>query len=324
MATKIVDIAVRFEPRIASALLSAFAEIKDTVKITELTTLINQGGITAAYNYLNELQIEGIIEKHFVDDLNSAIVDSGRMTVSAIPSGATTGVPFRYNILNPATAEYIRTYELNLIQRIGANTREGIRQAIQADAIAGVNPISTARTFRDTIGLTPNQEQAVANFKTGLEDLDRRVLDRRLRDKRFDPTIRTAIENGTPLRRDQIEKMVARYRERFVQYRATTIARTEAMRATSIGSYTSIVQAAAEGSIDGERLRRFWVYSRGPRTRPAHRAIPSLNPGGVEIDQPFVTPLGPLMFPRDPNGTAENTINCRCTVVYKLLPKVSN
>jgi hypothetical protein len=70
--------------------------------------------------------------------------------------------------------------------------------------------------------------------------------------------------------------------------------------------------------VDTGRLRRFWVKTNDSRTRDAHRAVPDMNPEGVGMDEPYRTPLGPLMFPRDPNGSGANTIQCRCAERYAL------
>jgi hypothetical protein len=308
MATSIEEIAKRFEPKIRNALLSAFVELKDDISIGDLSTAIRTRGITGAYQYLADLPIEGVIEKNIVDDLNNAIAESGRFTIGVIPAAAKTGIPFRYNLLNPQTVDFINRYEFSLIQKVGANTRQAIRNTLEADQIAGVNPISSARNFRSTLGLTPKQEQAVRNYQDNLENLDRDALNRKLRDRRFDRSVLSAIDSDTPLSKTQINRFTDRYRERFIKYRAEVIARTESLRATSIGEYTSLLQGVNEGSINRDKVRRFWIFTRDSRTRDTHRMVPSLNPNGVAIDQPFTTPLGPLRFPRDPEGSAANTV----------------
>ena len=319
MPTQLENIASRFEPKIRNAMLTAFQKIKNSVTLTEIEEAIKTQGITGAMNILNNMKIEGIIEKEIINDLNKAIIESGRITISLIPASAVINDVFVYNPFNPITAEFIQTYEFNLIRTISNNTREAIRNSVQADFIAGRNPRDTAKTFKDTIGLTPRQELAVRNYKIALEDLDRSALDRALRDKRFDPTIIRAISDKKKLTKSQINDMVKNYRERSIKHRAETIARTESLRAISVGEYSSAIQAVRDGAIDGDIVRRFWVFQDDKRTRNHHRQIPSLNPEGVAVDQPFATPLGPLRFPRDPNGSAANTIQCRCIVVYRLI-----
>ena len=95
------------------------------------------------------------------------------------------------------------------------------------------------------------------------------------------------------------------------------IARTESMTAISVGQEEAIRQGVNSGAIqtvnrDGRELRGFWVATHDGRTRHAHLAIPGMNPKGVPVGVAFKTPLGPMMMPRDPDGTAANTIQCRC------------
>jgi len=102
-----------------------------------------------------------------------------------------------------------------------------------------------------------------------------------------------------------------------------SIARTEALRAVSMGEYESLVQAKQQGKLD-INLVRFWNYVPDERTRANHREIPKMNSEGVAVDVPFQTPLGALRFPRDPNGIAENVINCRCFLTYDVVEGVKN
>lgn len=307
----------RYKKGISDALLNAFSRIRSEAKLREVQGILERFGVDGVLNYLNELNIEGIIGQEIIDNLNDAIVDSGRMSFRFLPAEVVVDDTFRFNLLTYNASNYVRNYELSLIQEIGKNTRNAIRQSVHADVLAGNNPITTARNFRSAIGLTQRQEAAVRNFRRMLEEGDSEVLRRLLRDKRFDRTIRGSIETGKPLPRAQIDKMVGRYRERYVKYRTETIARTESLRAVSIGQHQAILQANESGNIDGNRLRRFWVATIDSRTRNPHLGVNNLNPDGVRIDQPFQTFLGPLMYPRDPNGTAANTINCRCGVRYR-------
>lgn len=320
MTKSLETIAARFEPKIRDSLLRAFASMKSYYTITEIETALTSRGIGAVLEMIDRMPIESILQKDVIGDINEAIIASGRQTISIIPPGSLADKAiFNYNILNPVTTDYIRTYNLNLVHKISENTRDAIKVAIRNDHIAGNNPRSTARVFRDTVGLTPRQEMAVNNYEKGLTELDSTTLNRALRDKKYDATIRQAISNKSSLSKTQINQMVASYRSRYITFRAETIARTESLRAISIGEYTSVIQGVDDGTIDPTLVRRFWIYKDDKRTRNEHRSIPSLNPEGVLVDQPFQTPLGPLLFPRDPAGSAANTIQCRCIVVYRLI-----
>lgn len=316
MATsEAVKIAERFEPKIRRELLKAFDAMRDRVPLRKVTQALQTRGIEGVMSLLDNIgddlaEVQGSIRK--------ALRESGRSTIGIMPKGAVLNSKFAFDTLNPATVDFIRQYELNLIQSISENTRAAVRNGLRRDIIAGRNPVDTARTFRANIGLTAQQEQAVANYRRNLETLDRRALARNLRDKRFDRSITSAIERNRPLSPDRVDQMVGRYRERYIKYRAEVIGRTESLRATTVGQRAAIKQMQASGAIDGNKVRRFWVPTRDPRTRDAHLMVPEMNPVGIPLDGVYITPLGPLAYPRDPSGSAENTIQCRCSERFKL------
>lgn len=314
--SKAVDIAERFEPKIRKALLEAFDAMRGRVSIAEITRQLETRGIEGIMSLLSGMENDLAPVR---DHLRNALQESGRATIGAMPRAAVLNSTFAFDVLNTSTVDYIRNYELNLIRLISTNTREAVRQAIQRDIIAGRNPRDTAKLFRDTIGLTPKQEQAVANYRHALETLDRQALKRTLRDRRFDRTIGQALDRGKPLTPEQIDRMVGRYRERYIKYRSEVIARTESLRATTVGQRASIKQMLAGNAVDAMKIRRFWIFTHDSRTRNGHRQIPDMNQDGVELDGYYRTPLGPLAYPRDPNGSGDNTIQCRCTERYQLV-----
>jgi len=88
--------------------------------------------------------------------------------------------------------------------------------------------------------------------------------------------------------------------------RSRVIARTEAHNAS-----TAATQAAAEASEIP--MKRQWVAAQGERTREDHSAADGQTVG---MNQPFIVGGEELMYPGDPNGSAENVINCRCVCAY--------
>ena len=97
-----------------------------------------------------------------------------------------------------------------------------------------------------------------------------------------------------------------------VSARAETIARTEILRAYSIAQAASLRQIA-DYVPD---LKKQWIATLDDRTRPAHRLAQGQIRGW---DEPFEVDDEELWYPRDPGGSPENTINCRC-VLAPVLP----
>ena len=306
-------LASRFETRIANSLQRVFDEIRDNLTLIQIEDAFVTGGITGALSLINDLPLR--LEADTINELTEAVADSGRISFGLIPDEAILA-PFAFNIINPGTTDALRNHSVALVQNINTNTRQAITNALRADIIAGRNPRDTARTFRESIGLTPRQEQSVRNFRGFLQRGDRAAIERRLRDKRFDPTVRRIIA-GETVPESKIDEMVEVYRRRSIAHRATTIARTESIRAIQMGNYEMIRQAEEAGRIRPD-LKRFWIFTADSRTRAAHRAIPGMNKNGVGPTELFRTPLGSLRYPGDPRGTAANTIQCRCRIAYRL------
>jgi len=71
------------------------------------------------------------------------------------------------------------------------------------------------------------------------------------------------------------------------------------------------------------KLQHYWTALLTSPTPPRDEHIQAdrdYNPQGgrigpIPIDEPFIVGGERLMFPRDPAGSARNTINCRCLEV---------
>ena len=97
-----------------------------------------------------------------------------------------------------------------------------------------------------------------------------------------------------------------------VAARGETILRTEMQRAFNLATYSQ--QQASARDIEG--LTKSWMATSDGRTRPTHlRAHMRYKDNPIPIDEPFQVGSARLMYPCDPNGPPEETINCRCRSV---------
>lgn len=311
MADPYPQLAAKFEPLIREALLRAWEKLRGTATLDQLSEAIQSGGAFAVLEYLRD--IEPVLAAELVPVLEDAILAGGRAVVEILPAGALTG-PFTFSLVNTQATTYIRQYSLDLIREISAETVEAVRLAVQSSLIAGRNPRAVARDFKSAIGLTRAREETVQRFRQALIDGDAAyVASLTTADQRMI----TAAEVGVT-RQDQIDRMVGQLRSRYITQRTETIARTESLRALSIGQDQAVRQGQLLG-VMSDRLGKAWVARRGDgRTREPHLETPGLN-GTIPYAQNFITPLGPMAFPRDPNGTAANTINCRCRLRIVLM-----
>lgn len=225
-------------------------------------------------------------------------------------------VALSFDASHPRAAELMRRNRLSFIRDFAQEQRRATRRALTTALMQGTGPIDTARVFRDSIGLTERQEQAAQNYARLLRAGSAEALERDLRDRRFDPTVRRAARGGEPLKEAQIANMVSRYRDRSLMLRAETIARTESVRVTSIARREGFAQALEDAGVTPDQVVRVWNSTSDARTRDAHRAMDGQERGP---DEPFQDGDGNrLMFPGDPNAPPATTVACRCVVTHRI------
>lgn len=114
---------------------------------------------------------------------------------------------------------------------------------------------------------------------------------------------------------ESIPEIAKRLRNVTEMNRASAIrnARTTVTSAENKGRMDSLHRAAEKGVI----TRKVWLAAIDARTREAHRL---LNGQDQDIDDPFKSELGDIMFPGDPDAEdPANVYNCRCTLTYKVV-----
>lgn len=344
-------LALTWEKKLNQAFLESVQAIKDHIDLSLLIRLIESHEFGPALEMVNfALVQEGMIP--FTQTLTDAFVATGRVnaafasskleaagmsfkpnkpasmiadatrTSTAFGGGAGEATAARtvvaFDVMNPELTAVMRDYQFGLIREITQGIRETIKESIMNSVQNGIGPRQAALDFRDSIGLTTSQERAVMNFRQALINRPMEALRRELRDRRFDPSINRAVNEKKPLSADQIDRMVKRYREKYLKYRSEVIARTESIRSLSMSNRAVWDKAVADGRVLREQLKRFWISTHDGRTRHSHREIPKMNADGVGQDEPFKSPLGNIMYPADPAAPPANTIQCRCAVFTRI------
>lgn len=256
--------------------------------------------------------VGGGIARAFGDGARAVPIDRER-------SDPRSWIEVDFDQLNPATRRHMAEYALDRIVSISQAQRDAIRQILlNQSVLRGVGPKDVARLIREIIGLTPYQVGVVESYRQGLHDLNPDVLERKLRDSRYDPTIRRAIEQNEPLSDEQIDDMVSAYHRRMLALRAVTIARTEGLRATSYGGVARAQQVLDDHpELD---VTKKWLATKDERTRDTHRDLDGKEVDGMETN--FVTSKGnPIRWPLDELAVAEEVIQCRCTLQFIYKPK---
>jgi len=114
------------------------------------------------------------------------------------------------------------------------------------------------------------------------------------------------IQNGEGIP-DLANRMKTLFEETY-KNRSETIARTETISATNYAS----LEAGKQVGI----TKKQWLCALDERTREWHAEADGQT---KDIDEPFIVMGEELMYPGDKNGSPENIINCRCSLI--LIPE---
>lgn len=295
--------------------------------IEEIVQSYRQGGLTAAQQIGQIPMQDATIAARF--DARSEAAQawaaslSSRMVVEIIDQQRETlrGVITQ----GLADGRNPRSVALDIVGRVNdRGVREGgfigltsnqAQWVVNARQELSLNPRLVERKKSELLALAKWQEASPA-------DLDYRArqmvlegyLNRQLRDKRFDRTVRKAIESGEPLKAAQIDNAITRMQARAEKYRGDVIARTESINALREGQQQCIRDAFEQSDIEQKEVIREWDASGDSSTRPTHADADGQTVNGM--DQPFLVGGYRLMYPGDSSlgAPARETIQCRCTV----------
>lgn len=310
-AARLFELVARSEVRLRNALYNAITAATEQVggTLEELARLIELGQFDEALEFAAR---SGAVA--LADEQAAVYANSGRASAGVISNALEVTVGF--NVTNERAVQHLRTERFRLIREFTAEQRASTRQALVQGTQQGLNPVEQARNFRESVGLTRRQQRAVANYRRALIEGDAIALERRLRDRRFDSTVRQAVSGDKPLTSRQVDSMVDRYRSRYIRYRSEVIGRTEALRAVHTANHEAYTQAIEEGHLDKDQLVRTWIAVPDERTRDSH----SVTLDGQERgpDEAFEGDFGDMMFPGDPMAPPEETVQCRCAVTTRM------
>lgn len=244
-------------------------------------------------------ETDGIVNSHAVAKAAPAFLRPGYVATPDV-------IALSYNPLDTATVAAQNATNASLVSGIGATTEQTAQRVIAQGLANRVPPATIARTLRDTLGTTQAEANAIQSYRRALESGNASSLNRALRDPRLDKMILRG-----DLSEDQIDRATARYAERYRAFRATTIARTESLRAANQGRAAAWAQYAQRTGRDGTDIRKFWLTAGDELVCPVCRVIPQWNEFGIPMDALYETPIGALRGPPDPHP------RCRCTERYE-------
>lgn len=311
---RIEQLVASMEPRVRRAFRQFLDVVRSDAVRREVRQALEAGGVEAALRVADQYAVI------LGDPLYRMFLDAAEQEVAALAAQVRratrhAAIALSFDPSYPRAAEIMRGNRLEFVRGFTAAQRQATRAALVEALQSGLGPVATARAFRDSIGLTEAQRLAVANYRRILETGDAAALERALRDRRFDPSVRRLLEDGDPLGARRIARMVERYRTRYLQYRAETIARTEALRTVNAARAEALAQVTERADIPPDAVTRTWRSTRDARVRDTHMWMDGQKRG---MDEPFVSPRGArLMYPGDASLGAPGSeiVNCRCVVM---------
>lgn len=304
----------RAEPRVRRRFLELINAQRGLRNLEDIADLIESGRITEALSDFDAVA-DGL-----VPDLERAFTSAGQSAAGLLRANRPTLLEF--NQLNVRAVGSLQTTRAALLVNLTQDQRLTTLETLVDGQRRGLAPIVQARELRRSLGLTQVQQRQIQNYRAVLESQQAsqisQALNRQLRDRRFDGSVRRAVRGERALTASQIDRMVDRYAERQLDKRARDVARTESLAAIHAGDEELWQQAFDAGVAQPEDLRNVWRID-GAGVRDSHRAMEGQEqPFGA----PFISGLGNrLRFPGDPQAPPADSINCRC-VISRTLARV--
>jgi hypothetical protein len=298
--------ATAMQPELAAAIFRAFAIVRSALVIAAMERYIERGDADALVRELLTAELLERALQPLRERIRQRLARDVTYFAADLPRGGRVDgqLTIAFDYLNPRVVDAVRSLETKVMTTLQDDVRETVRAFVDAGITEGKSAAAIARAIKPTLGLAPNQELAVRNFEKALRGEGRNPLDFKLRDRRFDGTVKKGA-----LTEQQIETQVAAYRRKMEAFHANTVARTTALDASKLGQRLSWEDAAAKGIVDRGRLQKTWVGVMDDRERETHRKMEGVTVG---FDEYFVLPDGQQqMIP------GETEYNCRCVLRYR-------
>lgn len=304
------------EGRIRRAFKGFVSRLRSPAAAKRVADLLERGDIEGALG-LVDAEAQGVGAA-----ISRAFYAAGEAEARTASMGLGASVGIGFDPGNARAADLMAQNTLSAVREITTAQRQAIRAALVEALQTGASPKAAAKVFQSAIGLTERQVGQVANYRRLLESQSAEALDRALRDRRFDATVQTAVTSGQPLKTEQVDRMVERYADRMRAYRAETIARTEGVRAVSLGRQEAMAQTMQWAGLTDDQVEKTWRATLDTRTRETHAHLNGQSVAG--LGRPFRSLSGAqLRYPGDPSAPIAETANCRCALVYRIKPALA-
>ena len=304
------ELLARLQPKLAKRFRQVMQRVRDKRTLAELESALESGTIATVLDDIDQATAV----------LASQSAAAHAFIAAEVAEELSTKLDklISYDGTNPRAVAVLARRRLELSTELVETQRQAIGETLRLGLENGLNPRQTAVAIRDSIGLTVPQTQWVANYRRKLENASRGALDNALRDARSDRAVARAAATGTPLPQARIDKLVERYAERQLNYRAEVIAREETLRSLEAAQDEAFQQVIDAGQLDADRVQLEWHQRSRPNMRDIHRPMDGQL---RRFGEAFVSGAGNLLrFPHDPDAPLSELLGCGCYVTRRVLP----
>jgi hypothetical protein len=264
-------------PQLAASFANVMGELGSEASLTQLARAVRERNMRLVADALNLNILDEKITNASFDLLREAMAAAGNSQVQFIPQAAGS---LSFDLLNPRAVTWLATNSAELVTAVNAQTVEALRFTLYRMFMDGIPPADAAKYMAEAVGLLPRHAIAVQNYRARL------------------------IAKGT--QKDLAEDMAKEYAKRLLLYRGETIARTETIRASSMGQQLIWEDAIDNGYVLESTIWRKWLVTHDDRL--SQKRCKPMTGQMRRMKEPFLTGEGKRVL-TPPSGP-----NCRCAV----------
>lgn len=316
--------AAELEAEIRAALIRAYGATAESIDIDALADAIAANDDVAIAEALNvDEGLLTVLDNELGAGLFYVVLGGIILAMKAFARRYGSRVDTNSHL--PRFKEEIRR---NIIEPLARRGRDAALETIRILSRNEVPPREIALATRRQIGLSPAQAKSAAYFHSALHKaLNHPDAIRTEGGVMLPPRVRRAMRDfgnhamnaaqrsmltkalGSELSETEVARLIARHTRALTDYRQRVIAQDEAAKLIHASEYLAFRQGKANRSLPAT-AKRFWRTVGDERVRQSHAAIPGMNASGVDVGEPFQTPLGPVLYP-------PLEVNCRCRVIVR-------
>lgn len=285
--------------------------------IDEFDSIIKDDFLSAVESTRSSVEI--FISENYPEDIDVIPTESGidEAVLSELEAQLSQG--FEGNLSALQDKAELPIVLLLAIQKLDTENlkTEFIKSEIKIISSESKRAVQIAGTSKkrilETIGLTPNQARSLTTYRQALENiaesnnkaaiLDTKIIRYLSASQRS--SIRSAIARG--MEPGGVDALIAKQQKALLISRAKAIGNSLSSKVAHAAQQAVIDLAVKAKLVKPDHFKRFWTTAHDERVRHSHSQTEAINAGGVNLDQPFKTPFGPVMYP-------PLEINCRCHV----------